>query len=133
MYVLKNAGVNLSTIGMSILGNYDLYIDIGNATLMLNPISHSLIKSWIDSRPTFGFSLGEKGYRRFIFGLFYWGNKEPLVPELAIGDELISVNGITLDVIDWSIWYKLDEADFVFRRNGKEFSLHLKRQGIEGL
>lgn len=133
VFAFENIGCEESTIGMSILGNYDMYVDVKNSILILNPLSNQLIESWQDSKPTFGFVLGEKGYRRFVDGLFLWGDKTYLVPELSMGDELISVNGITLDKIDWTIWYQLDEADFVFRRKGKDFALHLKRQGIEGL
>ena len=83
--------------------------------------------------PTFGFSLRESGTRRFVLDRFSDNTKKRYVPQLKFNDELISVNGITLDTIDWTIWYQLDEADFVFRRKGKDFALHLKRQGIEGL
>lgn len=84
-------------------------------------------------KPTFGFSLLEEGSRRFVYDIFLDKYKKQYVPDIRRNDELLSVNGITLENFDWSIWYSLDEADFTFRRNKKEDSLHLKRQEIEGL
>lgn len=130
-----------NTVGYSILKKYDFCIDYANQCFYMKPLSQSpglypeniriLIQTFLN--PTFGFSLQEAGVKRFVEGIYSDANNKIYVPQLKLGDELISVNGITLDKIDWTIWYQLDEADFVFRRKGKEFALHLKRQGIEGL
>jgi len=131
-----------NTLGFSVLKKYDFYIDYPNKAVYFKKLHYLYFDNYRQEDkdllltyypPTFGFSLREFGTRRFVEQIFLNTQKKQLVPEIKFNDELISVNGITLDKIDWSIWYDLDEADFVFKRGKKEFALHLKRQGIEGL
>lgn len=129
-----------NTLGYAVLCSYDIFIDYKKNILKVKPINghgsysiYELItRPGSKLTPTFGFSIREYGTRRFIWDLYSDSNKKLYVKGLKFNDELISVNGITLDTFDWNMWYQLTEADFVFRRKGKDFSMHLKRQAMDG-
>lgn len=130
-----------NTLGFSVLRTYDFFIDYQRKILKIKSVEQIgsydpydlLVIPGSGLSPTFGFTLREKGKRRFIGELFYDLKMVPYTQGLKVNDELMCINGITLDMFDWKKWYELNEADFTFRRNKKEFSLHLKRQGIERL
>jgi len=128
------SSIDIPTIGNCILQHYNFYYDATNKKVYFQRIqSDNSVTLDNYYKPTFGFIIDGKDNRRFVTSVLTCINGKKVKKEVKFGDELISVNGTTLDKIDWSIWYKLHEADFIFGRDGKQYSLHLVRQGLEGL
>ena len=78
----------------------------------------------------FGFSLNEVNGVRHVDGVFIYNNGKAMLPEVKYGDELISIDGIPQFVYPWTKWNNLQEADFVFKRGKKEFTVYAKRKSL---
>ena len=127
------------TIGYSVLSNFDMFIDVKNKIAAFTYIKNNDISTnlkeinWVRFgvlKDYFGFSLNEVNGVRHVDGVFIYNNGKAMLPEVKYGDELISIDGIPQFVYPWTKWNNLQEADFVFKRGKKEFTVHAKRKSL---
>lgn len=123
------------TIGNYILRKYDIYIDWDKKEVIYlkntNPVLDINFDIYISDNPNgvFGICLSTKGEKELVASKFYL-NGEPLINDIDIGDEIISINHINVCDFDWNKWPELTEADFEILHNGRVISKRLERQHI---